>query len=329
MSKQITKEQRYEIYAYKQAGLSKSEIAEHLGVHRSTIYREFERNCDKRSCEYRPDLANRKRDKRMKGRNHAMKMDVGMKAKIDRCLESGWSPEQIYGRCKSEGIAMVSHETIYKYVYEDKAKKDKGKKLHEHLRHNGRRYSKRGCQYNSRGCIVGRTDIGLRPEIVNQKVRFGDLEGDTIIGKNHKGAIVTIIDRVSGYLWMKKLSGKEASPLAEMTIELLAPFKDVLHTLTVDNGKEFAKHDVIAQKLGIDVFFAHPYHSWERGANENTNGLIRQYFPKGSDFDSLDDQQIESVMNAINNRPRKRLGFRTPLEVAKSFLRDFPNYNFF
>lgn len=160
------------------------------------------------------------------------------------------------------------------------------------MRHNGRRYSKRGCQYNSRGCIVGRTDIGLRPEIVNQKVRLGDLEGDSIIGKNHKGAIVTIIDRVSGYLWMKKLSGKEASPLADMEIELLAPFKDVLHTLTVDNGKVFAKHDVIAQKLGIDVFFAHPYHSWERSANENTNGLIRQYFPKGSDFDSLDDQKL-------------------------------------
>ncbi len=181
---------------------------------------------------------------------------------------------------------------IFFFSYKDKAKKDKGKKLHEHLRHNGRRYSKRGCQYNSSGCIVGRTDIGLRPEIVNQKVRFGDLEGDSIIGKNHKGAIVTIIDRVSGYLWMKKLSGKEASPLADMAIELLAPFKDVLHTLTVDNGKEFAKHDVIAQKLGIDVFFAHPYHSWERGANENTNGLIRQYFPKGSDFDSLDDQKL-------------------------------------
>ncbi len=148
-------------------------------------------------------------------------------------------------------------------------------------------------------------DIKLRPAIVDEKTRFGDLEIDTIIGKNHQGAMLTINDRVTGLVWIRKLQGKEAEPVAQKTIEALLPLKDLIHTITADNGKEFAHHQTIGQGLGVDVYFAKPYHSWERGANENTNGLIRQYFPKGTSFESVTDKDIEYVQNRLNNRPRK------------------------
>jgi IS30 family transposase len=317
MKKHITKGQRYEISALLQAGHGKSYIAEKLKVHESTIRREIKNNCDKRSGEYNPELAQRKSEARMSSRNHFTKMDDAMKEKIDLLLYEGWSPEQIHGRLKYEGVDIVSHETIYKYVYEDKRLKGNGKGLYKHLRRKGRKYAKRGNQYKGRGIIVDRVDIDRRPNIVNENIRFGDLEGDTIIGKNRKGAIETIIDRHTGFLWMSKLSGKEASPLARKTVEMLASYKDIIHTLTVDNGKEFAKHADFAESLKIDVYFAHPYHSWERGANENANGLIRQYIPKGSDFAEVSDDYIAEVQDILNNRPRKRLGFRTPLEVAR------------
>lgn len=317
MKKHITEKQRYEISALLQAGKSKSYIAKRLNVHKATISRETARNCDKRSGKYEPDLAHRKSAERMSSRRHAVKLTDSMKERIDSLLLEGWSPEQIHGRLTADGEDMVSHETIYKYVYEDKRLKHKGKQLSKHLRRKGRKYASRGNQYRSRGVIAGRVDIEQRPAIADRKERFGDLEGDTIIGKNHKGAILTIIDRRTGFLWMSKLSGKEASPLATKTVEMLASIKGIIHTLTVDNGKEFAKHADFAGQLEIDVYFAHPYHSWERGANENTNGLIRQYIPKGSDFSEVSDDYIAEVQRILNNRPRKRLGFRTPLEVAR------------
>lgn len=209
MKKLITKGQRYEISVLLQAGHGKSYIAEKLKVHESTIRREIKNNCDKRSGEYNPELAQRKSEARMSSRNHFTKMDDAMKEKIDLLLYEGWSPEQIHGRLKYEGVDIVSHETIYKYVYEDKRLKGNGKGLYKHLRRKGRKYAKRGNQYKGRGIIVDRVDIDQRPNIVNENIRFGDLEGDTIIGKNRKGAIETIIDRHTGFLWMSKLSRKE------------------------------------------------------------------------------------------------------------------------
>ena len=315
MKKHITEKQRYEISALLQTGQSKSSIATELKVHKATISREIARNCDKRSGKYDPDLAHRKSVERMSSRRHAVKLTDSMKERIDSLLLEGWSQEQNHVQQTANGEDMVSHETN-KYVYEDKRLKHKGKQLSKHLRRKGRKYANRGSRYRSRGVIAGRVDIGQRPAIADRKERFGDLEGDTIIGKNHKGAILTIIDRRTGFLWMSKLSGKEASPLATKTVEMLASIKGIIHTLTVDNGKEFAKHADFAGQLEIDVYFAHPYHSWERGANENTNGLIRQYIPKGSDFSEVSDDYIAEVQKILNNRPRKGLGFRTPLEVA-------------
>lgn len=183
-----------------------------------------------------------------------------------------------------------------------------------HLRRKGRKYRKRGAAIDTRGIIKDRVDISLRPDIVDQKQRFGDLEIDTVIGKNHKGALLTINDRVSSMVWIAKLNGKNAAELALKVIEIMNPYKDLIHTITGDNGKEFADHKTICQGLGISFYFAKPYHSWERGANENTNGLIRQYFTKGSSFENIKDKDVAKVQDILNNRPRKKLNFLTPNE---------------
>ena len=202
-------------------------------------------------------------------------------------------------------------ERIYQYVWLDKKE---GGKLHTHLRRNGRKYRKRGNAKDTRGIIKDRVGIEQRPTIVEDKTRFGDLEIDTITGQNHKGALLTINDRVSSMVWIAKLNGKNAAELAQKTIEFLLPSKGLIHTITADNGKEFAEHKKISQALGIDFYFARPYHPWERGANENTNGLIRQYFKKGSSFESITDEDVAKVQDILNNRPRKKLGYLTPYE---------------
>ena len=162
--------------------------------------------------------------------------------------------------------------------------------------------------------IKGRSNVEERPSIVDLKQRFGDLEIDTVIGSNHKGALVAINDRLTSKVWIRKLSGKDAAPLALKTIETLQPIKDLIHTIMADNGKEFAKYQEIAKDLQISFYFCKPYHFWERGANENTNGLIRQYIPKGTDFSDITDEFVNWVENKLNNRPRKRLGYLTPNE---------------
>lgn len=163
-----------------------------------------------------------------------------------------------------------------------------------------------------------RIGIEQRPQIVNEKIRFGDFEIDTMIGKNHKGAIMTTNDRCTHIVLIRRLEGKEAVPLAEAAVEALSPYKQMLHTITADNGKEFARHKEIAEKLGVQFYFARPNHSWERGANENTNGLIRQYIPKGTDFSTLTDEFIAEVEWKLNNRPRKSLGYLTPRVFQKN-----------
>ena len=278
-------------------------------MNKSTISRELKRNCDKRNNKYNSDLAHRKAQGRKKGKLHAQKLTYKMCKRIRKLLKRGFSPEQIAGRERLEGREIVSHETIYRWIWWDKRR---GGDLHKFLRRQGRKYAKRGSKNAGRGFIPNRVDIDERPEIVDKKLRFGDLEIDTIIGKNHKGAILTINDRVTGRVWIRKLQGKEAIPVAKVTAWALRKVKRLIHTITADNGKEFAKHEEIAQKLKINFYFCKPYHSWERGANENTNGLIRQYIPKGTDFSEVTAKQIKWIENKLNNRPRKRLGYFTP-----------------
>ncbi len=316
--KHLTDKQRYTISVMNKLGYKQSEIAIAVEKDKSTISRELKRNCDKRSGKYDWQLAQRKYETRQEQKPKHIRFTDEVKELVNSWIAEDYSPEQISGRAKLEGKKCVSHERIYQYIWEDK--KHKGE-LYKHLRRNGRHYRKRGNMKDSRGLIKNRVSIDERPEIVDKKERFGDFEIDTIIGKNHKGAILTINDRWSSIVWIQKLTGKQAVPLSEKTIETIMPFKILVHTITGDNGKEFAGHESIANELSLNFYFAHPYHSWERGANENTNGLIRQYVPKGTDFENITQKQLNYVQHKLNNRPRKRLGFLSPIEFFNKFVK--------
>lgn len=294
----------------KEAGHEQQHIAVAIGKSSSAVCRELRRNRDQRNDAYRADLAARKCAVRKKEKAKAERFTPAMRAYVEDLLARKYSPEQIVGVAKGEKRLIVSHERIYQHVWNDKKQ---GGSLHTHLRTRGKRYRKRGAAKDSRGIIIGRVDIDQRPAIVEKRKRFGDLEMDTIIGKNHKGAIVTINDRATGLLRMRKVASKEAQGVAQAAIAALKPWKHLLHTATSDNGKEFALHQRMADKLQLDFFFAKPYHSWERGSNENLNGLIRQYIPKKTDFSQLSDEFIQFVEDELNNRPRKRFGFRSPI----------------
>jgi len=309
--KHITKEQRYTICVMKQQNFSQKDIAFTIGKDKSVVSRELRRNCDKRSKKYDDDLAQRKYEQRQKYKPKHIRFTDEVKQCVDELLKKDFSPEQIAGRSKIDGIPCVSHECIYQYVWKNKKE---GGKLYTHLRHKGRKYRKRGNIKDTRGIIKDRVDIDQRPAIVNKKERIGDLEIDTVIGQNHKGALLTINDRVSSMVFIAKLNGKNAEELAKKTIDILFPYKNFINTITSDNGKEFAEHKIISTSMNVNFYFAKPYHSWERGANENMNGLIRQYFPKGSSFENISDEDVQRVQDILNNRPRKKLKFLTPNE---------------
>ncbi len=305
----LTVEQRYTISEMVQAGYSQTAISKVIGRDKSVVSRELKRNADGRSGMYRFELACRKAaDRQQKKRKHT-RFTQEVQEFIEEKLLLKYSPEQIVGIAVKEALPCVSHERIYQHIWSDKKRKGT---LHMHLRSKGKRYRNRSLARDKRGQIVGRVDISKRPTVVEERKRFGDLEVDTIVGKDRKGAILTINDRATGVLRMKKLNGKCASELAEACISVLSSWKPKLKTITADNGKEFADHQVIAKGLSVDFYFAKPYHSWERGSNENLNGLIRQYIPKKTDFSTITDEYVQFVEDQLNNRPRKRFNFETP-----------------
>ena len=308
----LTLEQRYKIEAYRSTGTSISGIADLVGKDKSVISREISRNADQRSGIYKAVLADKKAMGRHKSKRKKYTLTAEVEVTILYYLTQDYSPEQIVGRAKIDKVKMVSVERIYQYIWDNKRR---GGSLYRHLRTKGKKYKKRGHLKDKRGLLVGRVDISQRPLIVEKKDRLGDLEIDLVIGKNHKGALLTINDRASGVLFMEKLNSKEAAEIEEKTIELLQNWKPLIKTITSDNGKEFANHRSVAEALDIDYYFARPYHSWERGANENLNGLIRQYFPKKYSFDNITKQETEKVIHILNNRPRKRFGYKTPNEI--------------
>ena len=308
--KQITQEQRYEISGYSQAGFNESQIAKLLGFHKSTINRELNRNGS--ISYYDPEKAQKKVEHRRKTALKSVRFTEEMKKLIILHLKEEWSPDQIHGRCKADNIDMVSHESIYQYVWMDKKN---GGELYKHLRNSHKKKKKRYNAKDNRGIIPDRVFIDKRPGIVEEKSRIGDWEIDTVIGANHKGVIVTIVDRFSKYLCMAKVKNKKAEKVKDATVSLLYPVKDKVLTITADNGKEFAYHKKISKNLNAKVYFAHPYHSWERGLNENTNKLVRQYFPKKMSFVDIKDDEIQIVENKLNDRPRKLLKYKTPYEV--------------
>jgi len=307
----LTYDKRCQIKVLLKRGFLQKEIAEDLGVHQSTISREIARNSGGKGYRYK-QAQEKMEERRRKKSDQRRKMNPGLSIFVEaKIRELQWSPDQISGRLKLQNV-FISHETIYKYIWQDKKQ---GGDLYKHLRRSGKKYNKRSGKLAGRGLIPNRIGIEHRPEIVNQKIRIGDTEEDTIIGANHKGAIVTIVERVSKFIWLALVDRSTAQNIAEKTIELLAPIKDHLHTITSDNGKEFAAHQQIANALQIDFYFANPYASWERGLNENSNGLLRQYIPKKTDFSSLTQQDIDKFAFLLNTRPRKSLNYATPLEV--------------
>ena len=308
--KQLSQAQRYQIEILKKAGKNQKEIAELLGVSESTISRELKRNQGKKG--YRPKQAQIKADNRKKQAAKALKMTPALILLIEARILLDWSPEQVSGQLEDELGILISHERIYQHIWADKRH---GGTLYMHLRQCHKKRKKKYGSKDKRGQIRNRVSIDERPAIVAEKTRIGDWEIDTVIGQNHQGALVTIVDRVSKFTLIKKVDSKHAEVVTAATIILLQPYLDKTLTNTADNGKEFAGHETIKEQLNANVYFAHPYCSWERGLNENTNGLIRQYFTKGSSFENITDDEVEAVMNKLNHRPRKTLKFKTPHTV--------------
>jgi IS30 family transposase len=304
---QLTYEQRYQIYALLKMGHNQTEIAKAIDVSKSTISRELHRNRGQRG--YRPKQAHRTAIGRRKNGKYRIQAETWKM--IESQLRQDWSPEQIARWLKKRKDIQVSHEWIYQYILADQRA---GGDLYKHLRCQKKRRKRYGS-YDRRGKLPNRRSIEERPQIVGQRQRLGDWEADTILGKGRRGAIVTLTERRSRLALIRKVERRKADHVQAAITELLMPFKALVHTLTADNGKEFAEHEKIACDLDTDFFFAHPYSAWERGANENMNGLLRQYFPKNQDFTTITQEEIEAAMNLLNNRPRKCLDFMTPLEV--------------
>jgi transposase, IS30 family len=300
--KQLTEVQRYQIAALKKTEKNHKEIAKIICISEATISRELKRNRGKKG--YRPKQANQIALARRRGAKKAIKMTSRVIALIEEKLKLEWSPEQISGWFDLEHDISISHECIYQHIWSDKYQ---GGDLFKYLRFSNKKRKKQYGSTDKRGQIRNRITIDERPEVVEHKSRLGDWEIDTVIGKNHKGALVTIVERKSKLALIKKVKTKQAQAVTHATVTLLKPYLDKVLTITADNGKEFSDHQTIAKALDVMIYFAHPYSSWERGLNENTNGLIRQYFPKGSSFEEVTDEQVQQVMDKLNHQPRKML----------------------
>lgn len=319
----ITSEERYVIYHLTLCRLSNREIGRRLGRHHTTIAREVERNGPQHGGVYWHEWAHAQARKRRHQARHHRKMN---NRKLYRYVRSritrGWSPETISGRLRLDHEAdpdmRISAEGIYQWVFRDARD---GGALYKSLRWK-RKHRRKQRRYGAgRGLIPDRVPITERPAIVDTRSRFGDWEGDTVEGAKRSGHIVTHVERKSRFLIAAKLNDKRAQPLAEASVNAFRRIPTRLKkTLTFDNGKEFSAFHILEQKAGFEVYFANPYSAWERGTNENTNGLLREYFPKGSDFSLVTKEALAEAVKRLNNRPRKCLGYRTPAEVLKDAL---------
>ena len=308
--RQLTSGERYRLSALRKLGCNQAEIARQLDRHPSTISREVRRN-SRKDGGYRPSTADdfaRWRRSRSRRNQRFTPADWVL---VRRRLKQDWSPEQIAGWFRRHGILSISHETVYRYVWDDKRC---GGTLYRHLRQAQRQRRKRYGTYDRRGRLAGKKMISERPPEANTRSRIGDLEGDTVLGGSGRHCVVTLVDRRSGYLLLGKLRARTAAELNRRVIDLINNAPRSTHTLTLDNGTEFHSYKEIERATGAEVFFATPHHSWERGTCENTNGLLRQYLKKGQNMARLTQRRCNQLARKLNDRPRKKLGFRTPLE---------------
>jgi transposase, IS30 family len=302
--KHLSQHERYQIYALLRAGHTQTKIANILQRHKSTISRELKLGTGSKN--YRPKQACSLAAKRGKNSRNARQIAPWVLSVAMHMLKLEFSPEQIAGKLP------ISHETLYLRIYADQARQGQ---LYKHLRCQKKRRKRYGKGHERRGQIMGRRSIEERPVHIENRSQIGHWEADTVIGVNHKHAIVTLVERKSGYGLIAKVQNKTAKLVSKAIVKLLEPFKAKVKTLTYDNGKEFAKHAWIDKKLSSTGYFARPYCSWQRGSNENFNGLLRQYVPKKRSMSTVTDEEITMIQNRLNYRPRKRLGFKTPHEV--------------
>jgi len=308
--KHLSQVERYQIYALMKAGQDQTQIAKLLDRHKSTISRELSRNRGLKG--YRPKQACATATKRSEKSRNAATMPPWVAEQAACLLKLQWSPEQIAGKLP------VSHETLYQHVYSDKAR---GGTLWKNLRCQKQKRKRYAGGRDRRGQIPHRRPLSDRPSHIEARKQVGHWECDTVIGANHKGAIVTMVERKSGFGVIVKVAHKTSDLVSRAIVEGLQPFADRVKTLTYDNGKEFAAHIQIDQALKSTGYFARPFASWERGSNENFNGLLRQYVPKKRSMNTVDEDEITMIQNRLNNRPRKRLGFKTPSEVFHQSLK--------
>lgn len=314
---QLNQEQRYQIVALFKLKFSIRSIAKEIGVAPSTVSREIRRNCST-AGRYNATNAQTYASDRRKDRPYFCRFTNEMQSFIrDKLTQQQWSPEQITGYCRAEKIPMVSHERIYQFIYGDMKK---GGTLFKQLRTQHKKRKNRTHKKDKRGLIPNRISIHQRPDIVQQKQRYGDWEVDLIESANHKSFALTLVERKSQFALIVKTPDKHATTIQSKIINALAAYKELVHSITSDNGKEFAGHQYIAKKLQTEFFFADPYSSWQRGLSEYTNKLYRQYLPKKSNFNNYDIQYFVEIQTKLNNRPRKSLGFKTPLQI---FIRNF------
>ena len=307
----LSYEERCQIHALRKRADSLREIARQLGRSPSTISRELHRNSGGRG--YRYQQATRLASgRRRKASLRPRKMTEAMWSLVREKLALHWSPEQVSGRLRRDGVVSVSTTWIYRHSWADRAA---GGSLYKLLRRRGKRYNRRNKSGAGRGLIPHRVDSSERDPIVEQKTRIGDWEVDTIIGAKQQGALVSMVDRASKFTFLEHVASKAAIGVRHAIIGCLSPVKDRVLTITADNGKEFAHHRQIASALSASFYFARPYHSWERGLNEHTNGLVREYFPKATNFHTVEPAAVRRVQAQLNNRPRRCLAYRTPAEV--------------
>lgn len=315
----LTQKERYFIYHMRMAGWSSARIGRKIGRDRSTVSRELRRNTRPHWNHYLDDDAQRRSDERRRAACHRpITGDAALMAHVENKLKAQWSPDEIAGRLKAAPPKAlcgrcISHATIYRWIW---ACPDRATRLRAYLRVAYRKRRKPYGKPSRRGQIPNRVSLDERPAVVDDRSRLGDWEGDTVVGKGRSGYVLTNVERSSRYLVTRRLDRALADSVDEAlysAMRRLDPAKR--QTQTFDNGREFARHESIASRLGLAVYFAHPYSSWERGTNENTNGLLRQYLPKARDFSTLADSELARYTWQLNNRPRKCLNYRTPAEV--------------
>lgn len=314
----LTESERTVIFYLQMDHRSQAEIARTLGRDPSTVSRELGRNVSVMG-HYLPDQAERlavRRRRQQRGRPRTG--DGALMAHVDKKIQAKWSPEQIAGRLNTAPPTAlagktISHATIYRWIW---ACPQRAERLRPHLRVAWRKRRKPYGKPSQRGQIPNRVGIEHRPEVVALRERLGDWEADTVVGKGRSGYVLTNVDRASRYLVTRKLDRPTAPAVEGCLYDAMRRLpEDKRRTQTFDNGREFSGHETIAARLSLSVYFAHPYSAWERGTNENTNGLLRQYLPKRRDFGSLTDHELASYTCQLNNRPRKCLNYRTPAEV--------------